>query len=141
MAEQNDLSPWAHPKAKAWFRALFRRTSLPLALEDELKKPEEQLNIEIVRTLMTFAVLLSRPEIWPKRDHDVLEFIVAKAKEFCDRPAKSSTGKPLTIAEHKAHSRAVAEITHDIELVRRRLGLSVRKSKIHGPASWEPFWE
>jgi hypothetical protein len=112
-----------------------------MALEDELKKPEGQLNIEIIRTAMAMAVLLCRPEIWPSKDRDVLEFLVAKAKEFCDKPAKSSSGKPLTIAEHKAHSRAIAEITHDIELIRRRLGVSVRKSKIGCPPSWEPFWE
>ncbi len=141
MAEQTQLSPWAHPKARAWFSALFRRTSLPMAIEDELRKPVDQLNIEIIRTAMTFAVLLSRPEIWPQKDRDLLESIVAKAKEFCARPPKSAHGKALTIAEHKTHSKAVAEITHDIELVRRRLGVSVRKSKMSGPKSWEPFWE
>ena len=141
MSSNNDLSPWAHPKSRAWFQALFRRSSLPLALEDELRKPDEQLNVEIVRTAMALAVLLTRPGIWPKKHRDVLEFMVTRAKEFCDKPAQSSTGKPLTIAEHKAHSQAVSEITRDIELIRRRLGTSIRKSKMSGPTSWEPFWQ
>lgn len=140
MSDQNDLSPWAHPKARAWYQALFRRTSLSMALEDELKKPDEQLNLDIIRTALALAVLLSREEIWPQRDLDVLEFLVAKAKEYCAQPAKSATGKPLTIVEHKSRSRAVAEITHDIELIRRRLGTSVRKSKMSEPPSWKPFW-
>lgn len=140
MSNNNDLSPWAHAKSRAWFQALFRRTSLPLALEDELRKPDDQINIEIVRTALSLTVLLCRPEIWPKRDRDVLEFLVTRAKEFCDKPAQSTSGKPLTVAEHKSRSRAAAEIAHDIELIRRRLGTSIRKAKMSCPPSWEPFW-
>lgn len=141
MPETNDLSPWVHPKAKNWFYALFRKSNLAIALEDELRKPEEQLTPAIMRMILAFGVLLGRPEIWPENERDILEAIVDKAKQVSQNPPKSASGKPLTLAEHQTYSHTTAELAYEIELLRRRLGISNRKTPVGTPKSWEPFWE
>lgn len=139
--QKNDLSPWVHPKSQAWFKALFRRTNLLIALEDELKKPDDQLTIQTVRMILAFAVMLGKPEIWPDSDRDVLKYIANRSRQFARLPPQSLTGKPVTVSEHQAHNKLVDQINIEVEILRRRLGTSVRKSKIKTPPSWEPFWE
>ncbi|MFK7769966.1 MAG: hypothetical protein AB8B55_22350 [Mariniblastus sp.] len=141
MAEHKDLSPWAHPKAQAWYSALLRRTSFPLALEDELRKPDDQLSLETVRMMLAFGVLLGREGIWSKEDNSVLKQIVQRARDWAKQPAKGKDGKPLSIAEHQAHGKRVEQLSHEIELVRRQLKMSNRKSKIGTPPTWDPFWD
>lgn len=137
----NDLSPWVHPKSQAWFQALFRRTNLLMSLENEMKRPNEQLDIHIVRMALAMAVMFGRPEIWPSGDREVMELVVAKAREFVKLPPQAKSGKAVTVAEHQAHSKLVAEMNSEIEIVRRRLGTSVRKTRVTIPESWRPFWE
>ena len=98
MPESNDLSPWVHPKAKNWFHALFRKSNLALALQDELLKPEELLTPAIMRMILAFGLLLGRPEIWPENERDILMEIMKKAKEYSQNPPQSVSGKPLTLA-------------------------------------------
>ena len=141
MPEHRDLSPWVHPKAKAWYAALLRRTSLPLALEDELRKPDDQLTIEVVRMMLAFAVLLGRDGIWSEEDNGVLKQIVQKARDFSKRPAVGKNGKGLSISEHQSHAKRIEHLSHEIELVRRKLKMSNRTSKISTPPTWKPFWE
>ena len=141
MSEQNDLSPWVHPKAQSWFRALFRKSNLAMALEDELRKPEDQLTPSVMRMILAIAVMLGRPEIWPENERDVLEAIMNKAKEYSQKPPTSSSGKPLSLKEHQAFIQTASELTYENELLRRRLGKSVRKTPVKTPKSWEPFWE
>ena len=141
MAESNDLSPWVHPKAKNWFSALFRKTNLAIALEDELRRPDEQMTPAIMRMILAFGVLLGRPEIWPENERDVLTAIMDKAKDYSTKSPTSATGKPLTLAEHQTYSQSTAELAYEIELLRRKLGVSVRKTPVSTPKSWEPFWE
>ncbi len=141
MPETTDLSPWVHPKAQSWFHALFRKSNLALALEDELRKPEEQLTPAIMRMILAFAVLLGRPEIWPENERVVLTAIMNKARKYSRQPPKSASGRPLTLAEHQTYTNATAELAYEVELLRRRLGISVRTTPVSTPKSWEPFWE
>ncbi len=140
MSESADLSPWAHPKAQAWFEALFRRTNLLMSLEDELNKPDDQLMPEIARLILAFSILLGRPEIWPESEFPILNKVVVRTKEISQKPASSSIGKPISLAEHQLHKKATGQIAQEIELIRRRVGVSVRKSKVSAPATWQPFW-
>lgn len=141
MGETNDLSPWIHPKAQAWFGALFNRTNLDLSIEDELNKPVDQLTPEAVRAILAIAVLMSRQEIWPKGQRGVLKRAMRKAQEYCQLPPTSQNGNPLTLVEHQAHKNTVVQMTQELELLRRKLGISVRKTKVETPESWGPFWE
>lgn len=141
MPELNDLSPWVHPKAQQWYFALFRKTNLAMALDDELKRPEAQLTPAIMRMILAFAVLLGRPEIWPENERDVLTAIMIKAKEYSQKPPRSPSGKPLTLLEHQSYVQTTTELAYEVELLRRRLGVSVRKTAVGTPKSWEPFWE
>lgn len=141
MTETDDLSPWAHPRAQHWFRALFERTSFALSLENELGQPEDQMNIGKVRMMLAFAVVLGRPEIWPRQQMDVLKLIYRKSKEYSLAPGQACSGKPLTIKEHRAHEVLLVEMSQEMELLRRRMGISNRKTKMGAPSSWEPFWE
>ena len=137
----NDLAPWVHPKSKSWFKALFRRTNLLISLEDELKKPDEQLNIHTVRMVLAFAVTLGKPDIWPESDREILKYIANRTREYARKPPQSLSGKPVTVSEHQVHNKLVEQINVEVEILRRRLGTSVRKTKINTPSSWEPFWE
>ncbi len=139
--ERNDLSPWIHPKSKGWFKVLLRRTNLLIAIEDEMKRPDDQLNIHVVRMALSIAIMLGRPEIWPEEDRDILRIITNKAKKFAQLSPQAKSGKPISVSEHKAHSRLAGQILAECEIVRRRLGISVRKTEIEAPQSWDSFWE
>lgn len=139
--QRNDLSPWVHPKAKNWFSVLFKRSNLLMAIEDELSQPNDQLNIHIVRMALAFAATLGRPEIWPEKDKAILKLIVNKARQFCREPPQSVAGKPLTVAEHQVHQKLAQAMESEIEIVKRRLGTSVRTNPIATPPTWNPFWE
>lgn len=141
MANSNDLSPWAHPKAQHWFYALFRKTNLAMELEDEIRKPVDQLSPEIMRVILAFALLLGRPEMWPENERAVIEAIMKRAREISQTSPKSATGKPLTISEHQQHSQTNSDLAKETEILRRRLGASARKTPVALPKSWEPFWE
>ena len=136
-----DLSPWAHPKAQAWFRALFRRSSFGLALENELTLPDEQLSLSQLRAMLAFGVMLGRPGIWPKQDRDILKKLLKRVRERASAPPSSFSGKPLSVAEHQAHQRNVEALQQEIELLRRWLGSSMRTSPMATPDTWGRFWE
>lgn len=136
-----DLAPWKHPKAQAWFRALFRRTNLPLALENELRQPDDQLSLPRLRMMLALVLLLGRDEIWPKHERDILKAVLKRIRKRIQMPLTSVTGKPLSVAEHQEHNRVIKALEQEIELVRRRLGISFRKTPMKTPDTWGKFWE
>lgn len=140
-SDPTDLSPWAHPKAKAWFGALFRRTNFPLGLENEIRVADDQLSLSQLRMMLAFALLLGRKEMWPAKEMEVLKQILKKTRERVAQPPTSSSGKPFSVAEHQNHQRTVDSLAQEIELVRRRLGSSMRKTPMKTPDSWGKFWQ
>ena len=135
-----DLSPWAHPKARAWFRGLFNRTQFGFVLEDVLKQPDEHLSHDQIRAVLAFAVLLSREETWPEEHRSVLSLILDKARAVAARNGGSGGGKTLTLKEVKRQGSINTELQEEIEILRRRLGKSAKTKTVQTPSTWEPFW-
>ena len=136
-----DLSPWAHPKAQAWFSALIRRTHFPMTLENEMSQPDSQLTLNHLRMMLAFIILLGRKEIWPENERDLLKKVLNKVRDRIKQPPSQISGKPLSVAEHQEFNKVLEALKEEIEIVRRRVGISVRKTELNTPASWGKFWE
>jgi hypothetical protein len=48
--------------------------------------------------------------------------------------------KPLTVAEHQQATRARTQLEHELEILRRRVGISNRKSELKCPPDWQRVW-
>lgn len=135
-----DLSPWAHPKAQAWFRDLFNRTQFGFVLEDVLKQPVDQFSHDHMRVILAFAVLLSREETWPDEHRAVLSLILEKARAVAARVDRQGPGRALTLKEVQRRGSIASELHEEIEILRRRLGKSLKTKPLATPSTWEPFW-
>lgn len=141
MKEQNDLSPWIHPKAQNWFYALFRKTNLAMFIDDELQRPEGTISLDQMRMILAIGILLGRDEMWPENERGTLKAILRKARQMSNLPPTTEAGQPLTMAEHRNYNDTLAEFKREIEILSRRMGMSNRQNAIDPPASWQPFWE
>lgn len=140
MSEQQDLSPWAHPKAKAWFKALFNRSQFGFMLEDVVKQPVEELSREQIRVILTFAVLLSREEIWPEEHQLVLKMILDKAREIANLSNNPNASGAMSLRQHRSRTAGNCEFQDEIEILRRRLGRSFKTNPLETPSTWGRFW-
>jgi hypothetical protein len=136
-----DLSPWAHPKAKRWFESLFEDSSFPLALDDEIAKAENQNDFEKIRVILALALLVGRPGMWPESRNGLLRAAVRAAHHVSSTTPGQKEGRAMTIAEAKGRTADHEAIRHEIELMRRRLKMSNRKSEIYPPMTWGNIWE
>ena len=139
-SQDQDLAPWAHPKAKAWFKALFNRSQFGFLLEDMVKQPADSISPELMRVMLAFAVLLGREETWPEEHRTVLNLILEKAREVANQSDSGGDKKAMTISQHRNRGRQNSEFYEEIEILRRRLGRSFKKSSLDTPATWKPFW-
>lgn len=135
-----DLSPWAHPKAQAWFRALFQRSQFGFLLEDAVNQPVEMLGRQQIRAILTFAVLLGKQNIWPEEDRTVLKLILEKAREMARATAQDQAAGAMSVRQHRSHNPSQCEYQEEIEILRRRLGSSFKTTKLTTPSTWDPFW-
>ncbi len=139
--QSTDLAPWAHPKAQRWFRDLLEETSLPLALDDEISQAENQDDFEKIRVILALALLIGRPGIWPENRNSLLRAAVRAAHQITNKTPGQKDGRPMTIAEAKGRTADHDAIRHEIELMRRRLKMSNRKSEMYPPTTWGNIWE
>ncbi|MEL7496358.1 MAG: hypothetical protein AAFN77_02020 [Planctomycetota bacterium] len=137
---EQDMAPWAHPKAQAWFHALFNRSQFGFMLEDVVKQPVESMSREQMRAILTFAVLLGRKEIWPEEHEFVLKLILEKARAVAKKITEEEGKRPLTLRQHRSHKLSECEFQDEIEILRRRLGRSFKTTKLSTPDTWGPFW-
>ena len=144
MAEPNsqdkpqDMAPWAHPKAQAWFRSLFQRSQFGFMIEDVIKQPVEDLPRDQMRAILVFAVLLGREEIWPDEHKMVLKLILEKAREIATYTGDGQT--KLTLRQHQSRKHNMCEFHDEIEILRRRIGRSFKTNKLSTPDTWHEFW-
>jgi hypothetical protein len=141
MPDATDLAPWAHPKAKRWFHSLIEDNSFALALEDELVQAEQVKDYDRIRMIHALALLLGHEGIWPKHRTAVLKACVRASSQIVKDHDTGPVGGPLTISEHKGQSATDEAFQQEIELMRRRLKMSNRKSMIGPPKSWGNVWE
>jgi hypothetical protein len=140
MTDQQDLAPWAHPKAQAWFQALFQKTQFPFVVEDVVKHPEETLSPDLIRVILALAILMGRKEIWPAEHRLVLNMVLEKSRAVANRAAADTSKRSMTLQQHRNQGKTKSEIFDEIEILRRRLGKSFKTNTLPTPTTWKPFW-
>ena len=136
-SETINWSPWKHPKAKRWFEELLEVAHLPLMMEHAVDKADDSLGEGETRLVVALALMLGREGIWPAQRDTVLRTIVRKGNVVASRETGSKAGA-ISLAEHKSHAKRRAELVHEVELLRRRIGLSNRKNLLDPPV-WGKF--
>jgi len=143
MAEPNeskvvDWSPWKHPKAKRWFEELLEGTHLPLMMEHAVDKADDTLTKGETRLIVALALMLGREGIWPAQRDRLLRTIVRKGDVVANRSSGKKDG-PMSLAELRSKSTQHESLVQEVEMLRRRIGMSNRKTKLNPPA-WGKFW-
>lgn len=133
-----DWSPWMHPKAKRWFEELLEQTHLPLMMEHAVDKADDSLSKGRTRLIVALALMLGREGIWPAQRDTLLRAIVRKGDVVANRVAERKDG-PVTLAELKTKSTQRDNLAHEVEMLRRRIGMSNRNTMLDPPA-WGDFW-
>lgn len=139
MSDTSGISPWSHPKAQEWFELIFERSGALLNLQDEVHKHGSEFNISQLRMFASIFLLLGRDGLWPSNQQGDLIKVVEKLSETLRRLTVDSR-PPLTVDEHKIFMVMASQAEHEIELLRRTVGLSKRISKLGQPPSWAGFW-
>lgn len=139
MYESAGISPWSHPKAREWFETIFDRSGALLSLTDEIFKHGNEFDIPQIRLFASILILIGRDGIWPRSHQQDLVKVVEKLNDVLKRRV-ADTKTPLTIEEHKIHSVLTAQAEHEMELLRRAMGLSRRMNRLGQPSSWTGFW-
>lgn len=145
MAESNDAdevidySPWKHPKAQRWFKELLEETHLPLMIEDALEKPDAELSRGESRLFLSLMIMLGRKGIWPENRESLFRTVIRKTVIVMTRK-QGRSDKPLTLSEHKVHAKVNSAMDGELEILRRRIGMSNRKTALSPPKSWGRFW-
>ena len=133
-----DWSPWAHPKAKRWFVDLLEQTHLPLMMEHAIDQPDNSLDEGLARFMVAMGLLLGREGIWPEQRNPILRTIVRKG-DAVTRRTGGPGGAPISLKEHKNQSTKREQFVEEVEIMRRRIGMSNRKNPLDPPA-WGKFW-
>jgi hypothetical protein len=133
-----EWSPWTHPKAKRWFEELLEETDLPLMMEHAVDKADDSLDEGQTRLMVALALLFGRDGIWPAVRDPILRAIVRKGSVVANRSTSVAKG-PITISQHKDLSNQHDHLVEEVEILRRRIGMSNRKTPIKPPA-WGKFW-
>ena len=139
MNEPNDLSPWAHHKAQAWYGTLLKRSGMMAEIEHFMQTPVEMINVSECRVALMFLIILARPGIWPASEEETLVIAEKKVSEIIKKK-QSTTHKKMTMAEHQKHGVMMDEIRQELEILRRRIGKSKLKNKVGQPSTWKNFW-
>lgn len=144
MQDENNLSPWAHPKAQRWFATLLERSGFIAEIEDTLQLDDSHFELGHGRMMLALMIMLGRPGIWPDDKKRVLNRAASKVNKLAnDDSPKASSGKkpkPLSLDQHQRNAKAKKAVQDEIEIVRRRAGMSNRKSKLPPPETWKGFW-
>lgn len=133
-----DWSPWKHPKARRWFEELLEETHLPLMMEHAVDEADDVLVEGETRLMVALAILLGRDGIWPAARDSILRTIVRKGGVVSNRTVSNSNG-PLSLAEHQEQARQHDHLVDEVEMLRRRIGMSNRKQALK-PPEWDRFW-
>lgn len=143
--KNNDLSPWAHPKAQRWFATLLERSGFISEIEDTVQLDDDHLDLPHGRMMLALLILLGRNGIWPEEKKRVLQRAASRISKLASQGpaapiAQKKKHRPLTLAQHKRNTVAQKAIQVELEFLRRRAGMSNRTSKLTPPVTWKNFW-
>jgi hypothetical protein len=136
----NDYSPWTHPKAKQWFAELLEKTHLPLLIEDALEKPDAELSRGETRLFLSLMIMLGREGIWPDHRQSLFRTVIRKAATAGSQQQTNASSKPLTLEQHRSQGSLSEALEEELGLMRRRIGMSNRKTKLEAPKAWGRYW-
>ena len=109
-------------------------------LEDEIRRPADDMDLGRTRMLMALLTMLGRPGIWPKSQRKLLQTAALKISRASKEKTAEASGVPMTMDEHRKKAKLVTTIQDEVETLRRFAGVSNRKNKIGVPESWGTFW-
>lgn len=139
MSEDISISPWSHPKAQEWFTEIFQRSGVVLKLSDEIFNHGDEFELPQIRLFSSLLLILGRDGVWPEQNRADLTRLAERLTELLKNKLKGHQ-RAMTVEGHRLHSQMVAEAEHELELLRRAVGLSRRLNKLEQPASWQGFW-
>lgn len=139
MTDDSTIAPWSHPKAQEWFATIFDRSGALLRLQDEVFNHGEDLGVPQIRLFASLLILLGRDGIWPAHERGTLVKLAERLSELLREKLKAPRGA-MTMDEHQTYGQMIAEAEHEVELLRRSVGVSRRLNKLGMPSSWLGFW-
>ena len=139
MSEDSTMAPWEHPKTQEWFETIFDRSGVLLRLSEEVYRDASQIELPQIRLFASLLILLGRDGIWPASQKSELVKMAERLSDLLREKLKVPQ-TAMTLEEHKLQGQLVAEAEHEVELLRRMVGISRRLNKLGQPASWKGFW-
>jgi len=140
MDNEADLSPWAHPKAVHWFDSLFERSGLLQNFRELLDDKNQGLNCNQLRSMVALLYLLSIEGIWPADQRDLLGKLTMRIHSLARKLQVDTGSKPLTVSAHQKAQHAQVQLEHELELLRRLVGMSKRTGPVKRPPDWQRIW-
>jgi hypothetical protein len=138
--DHSDLAPWAHPKAQHWFDTLFERSGLLLNLREALEDDRAELTCNQLRSIVALLYMLSIEGIWPAGQESLLQRMTMRIHSLSQRlQAQAAKGKK-TVAEHQHAIHDRQQLDHELELLRRKAGISRRVTELKAPPDWQRIW-
>lgn len=133
------LAPWAHPKAQEWIKLVLEKSELINEFEKAVLGAQQDLPLHDIRLLSMLAVLLGHPQIWPEERR--ASFV--ECANRLNQAARALRERDPLFAksfEPKAAKLIDEDLQVEIEMLRRRGGLSRRINPLQLPHSWKRFW-
>ncbi len=131
-------SPWRYRNAQVWLAGIADQSGLMHSI-DELLSLSGQGNGISYRAISTLLILLGREGTWPVDLQSILRKS-ARSLSNLEQSTGQSSGKRLTIQEHHAITKSADSIRQELEILRRRAGMSNIVKPPEPPVGWVPFW-
>ncbi len=133
------LAPWAHPKAQEWLTLILRKSDLVDSLAALIENPAESLDMGQQRVLTMLLVVLGHPGIWPAEKQELFARCAARLHSYA-RQTRDEAKLNLKAVDQKAAMVVNADWDVELEMLRRRGGISKRVNALSLPATWKRFW-
>lgn len=140
MSQADDLAPWAHPKARGWMETLFEKSGLLQSLRDSLENPDADLTCNQLRAIVALLYFLSIGEIWPAGQQQILQKLAMRIHSLSRKLTTDTDSRAMTVAEHQQAIHGRAQLEAELECLRRKVGISQRKSPLAVPPDWTRVW-
>lgn len=138
--ESGDLAPWAHPKAQHWFDTLLERSGLLLSLREALEDPRGELTCNQLRSMIFLLYTLSIEGVWPAGQEPLLQRLTMRIHSLAQRIQSLPHKGHQTIAAHQAAIHDRQQLEQELELLRRKAGISKRVTPLKLPPDWQRIW-
>ncbi len=102
---------------------------------------DDWLDIPQARIMTSILIMLGRPGIWPEKHVDLIRTVAEKFDRLSKNIAPNShASRPLSMEEHRVRNLYLKAIEAELEIIKRRTGISIRKTTLRKPPTWKQFW-